>query len=448
VTDDRPGEQPSDRRSWHVSRWGLWSLPRNALLYVLAVDLLAVLAGLVVALRGPTPSARDLVNAGVLLLAATAHMLISRRIEESRSDHSTGPHVTTTVVWMFPGAVLLVPVLTFALLVWIRVLWYPISRRPLYRHTFSSAEVVLSVFAALLVLRSGNIDQNTLMSGASATQVLILLGAAVAYFITQALIVGIVIVLSTPKPSWSAVVGSPSDNAFAALALCMAVVVTLATVQSWLALLVLVPVVCAADWAARQVEELRGDSRTDHTTALLNSRGWHEQAARELARVRRQGGPLTVAVLDLDHFKSVNDTWGHPAGDVVLRRVAAVLNERTRQGDVVGRIGGEEFALLLPDTDAAQALVVAERIRTGIAEMTVAATDKRGQPVKIEGRTTSVGIATSGSNGQVELTALLHAADAALYEAKVGGRNQVKVSRRANAHRPAGEAHMVTRWPV
>jgi diguanylate cyclase (GGDEF)-like protein len=411
----------------NLRRWGLWTLPRRALLYVLGIELFALVAGVLVVLGGPGPTIGDLRDAGVLLLAATTHILISRRIEESRSDSSTGPHVNTTAVWMFPAAVLLVPLLTFVTLLWLRVLIYPISRRPLYRHTFSSAELVLSVVAAGQVLRAGSVGHSTLISGAAPTQMLVLAGAAVAYFLTQAVIVGVVIVLSTPKPTWSAVVGSRGDNAFEALALCMATVVALATAHSWFTPLLVVPVVCAADWAARQVEQLRGDSRTDHTTTLLNSRGWHEQAVREVARVRRQGGPLAVAVLDLDHFKTVNDTWGHPAGDAVLRTVAAVLNERTRQGDVVGRIGGEEFALLLPDTDAEQAMVVAERVRSGIAEMRVPATDKRGQPVTIEGRTTSVGIA-SGLNGTAELAGLLQAADAALYEAKVDGRNQVKLS--------------------
>jgi diguanylate cyclase (GGDEF)-like protein len=361
------------------------------------------------------------------MVAATAHILISRRIEESRSDRSIGPHVNTTVMWTFPAAVLLVPLLTFTTLLWLWLLLYPVSRRPLYRHTFSSAETLLSVIAAVLVLRSGGIDHVTLMSGATAVQMLVLVGAAVAYYLTQAASVGVAIVLSTPKPTWSAVVGSPGDNAFEALALCLATVVALATAHSWFTPLLMIPVVCAADWATRQVEELRGDSRTDHTTALLNSRGWHEQAAREVARARRQGSPLAVAVLDLDYFKAVNDTWGHPAGDVVLRAVAIVLNERTRRGDVVGRIGGEEFALLLPGTDSAQALVVAERVRAGIAEMRVPATGKRGQPVTIEGRTVSVGVA-SGMNGNAELALLVHAADAALYEAKLAGRNQVRVN--------------------
>jgi diguanylate cyclase (GGDEF)-like protein len=437
VTDEQAGEHPSRETRLKIRRWGLWSLPRRALGYILGIELLALIAGLVIVLNGPAPTNRDLLNAAILIIAATAHLLISRRIEESRSDQSSGPHVNTTVVWMFPAAALLAPLLAIALLLWVRVLLYPISRRPLYRHTFSSAEVVLSVVAVVVVLRIGAVDHHNLESGVVASEVLVVIAAAVAYFLVQAVIVGVVIVLSTPKPTWSAVIGTRGDNAFEALALCMATLVALAVAESWFAPLLVVPLVCAADWAARQVEQLRGDSRTDHVTALLNARGWHEQAARETARVARQGGTFAVAVLDLDHFKQVNDTWGHPAGDAVLRMVAEVLNECTRQGDVVGRIGGEEFALLLPDTNAEQALVVAERVRVGIAEMHVPATDKRGQPVTIVNRTTSVGVA-AGRNGSAELTGLVAAADSALYDAKVAGRNRIVLSAdgdRSSAHR-------------
>jgi diguanylate cyclase (GGDEF)-like protein len=417
----------------HIRGWRLWSLRRRVLLYVLGVELFALGVAAAALVTGSTPNSRDLLRAAVLTVAAAAHVWVSWRIEESRRDRSAGPHVGTTVVWTFPAIVLLPPVLALGIMVWLRVLIYPISRRPLYRHTFNLANIVVGALAAAAVLRSGAAVFGTTLAEPSALAALTVIIAAAAYYVAQAINVGLVIVLSTPKPNWLIALGNREDNIFEALALCVASLVAFAMSYSLLAPLVVVPVVCSADWAVRQVERLRGDSRTDHTTGLLNSRGWHEQAAREVARVRRAGRPLAVAVLDLDHFKSVNDTWGHPAGDAVLRTVAAVLGEQTRRGDVVGRIGGEEFALLLPDTDRTAALVVAERVRAGIAEMRVPATDKRGQPVTIEGRTTSVGIA-GGHDGTAELDALLHAADAALYEAKVGGRNQIKVSE--NGGRP------------
>jgi diguanylate cyclase (GGDEF)-like protein len=144
--------------------------------------------------------------------------------------------------------------------------------------------------------------------------------------------------------------------------------------------------------------------------------------------VRRQqsGGKLAVAILDLDFFKHVNDTWGHPAGDAVLRTVAEVVGAHVREGDVIGRFGGEEFVLLFPDTDLPNAMVVADRVRAGIAAMSVAATDKRGQPVIISQRTASLGVASfEPGMGEPDLEVLLQRADAAVYEAKNGGRNQV-----------------------
>jgi diguanylate cyclase (GGDEF)-like protein len=415
---------------WQIRHWRLWSLPRRVLLYVIGVELFALGAAVTGLVTGSIPNSRDLLRAAVLTVAGAAHVWISWRTEESRRDRSYGPHVGTTVVWTFPAMVLLPPLLALSIVLWLRVLIYPISRRPLYRQTFNLANIVVGALVVTLVLRAGAVVAGSGFTPSAALTVII---AAAAYFVAQAVNVGLVIVLSTPRPNLSVALGNREDNIFEALTLCVAALVVFAMSYSLLAPIVVVPVVCAADWAVRQVERLRGDSRTDHTTGLLNSRGWHEQAAREVARVRRAGRPLAVAVLDLDHFKSVNDTWGHPAGDAVLRTVAAVLGEQTRQGDVVGRIGGEEFALLLPDTDGTAALVVAERVRAGIAEMRVPATDKRGQPVTIEGRTTSVGIA-GGLDGTAELDALLHAADAALYEAKVGGRNQIKVSE--NGGRP------------
>jgi diguanylate cyclase (GGDEF)-like protein len=266
----------------------------------------------------------------------------------------------------------------------------------------------------------------TVLRGDWASPPLLLLVALVAYFACQAAIVGGVIALSAPTATLAGIVGSRRDNLFAALVLCAGALLALATGQSWIAPLFGVPLLCAADWAVRQVETARGDARTDDKTGLLNNRGWNEEADRELARARRTGSTVSVAVLDLDHFKVVNDTWGHPAGDAVLRAVGEVLRETVRKGDVIGRFGGEEFVLLLPDSDATEAGAVAERVRAGIAAMAVVATDKRGAPVVIDHRTVSIGLSV-GSGGLAELDALLRTADAAVYDAKTGGRDQVRV---------------------
>jgi diguanylate cyclase (GGDEF)-like protein len=112
----------------------------------------------------------------------------------------------------------------------------------------------------------------------------------------------------------------------------------------------------------------RALGRTDPTTEAANARAFREAAEREMARMARSGGPLSVAYLDLDDFKLINDGLGHAAGDRVLRRTAEVLMEHARATDVVARLGGDEFVVLLPDTPAVEAVAAAERLRSLVAD--------------------------------------------------------------------------------
>jgi len=159
-------------------------------------------------------------------------------------------------------------------------------------------------------------------------------------------------------------------------------------------------------------------ARLDGLTGLANRRRCEDQLASELARVQRFGGPLAVVIADLDNFKDINDRFGHPAGDVVLREFAQTLEEGIRNVDLAGRWGGEEFVLVLPGTDLSGAAHVAERIRTALAERVILAGD--GQPVAV---TSSFGVAAFPDSGPAE--GLLAAADGALYEAKRTGKNRV-----------------------
>jgi diguanylate cyclase (GGDEF)-like protein len=165
----------------------------------------------------------------------------------------------------------------------------------------------------------------------------------------------------------------------------------------------------------------------DGLTGLANRRQCEESLADELARVERFGGPLAVVVADLDWFKDVNDRYGHPTGDAVLREVAALLREMLRTIDLAGRWGGEEFLLILPGTDLAGGARVAERIRVALAGRIVLAQDGTPMPV-----TASFGVAaTSGGTIGSELFA---AADAAMYEAKRAGKNRVQTAPETVAH--------------
>ncbi len=154
---------------------------------------------------------------------------------------------------------------------------------------------------------------------------------------------------------------------------------------------------------------------TDPLTSLPNRRYFLEAASRELERLRRFKVPAAVVMLDIDHFKAINDTYGHAAGDEALRQVASVATAHLRAVDILARLGGEEFALLLPGTSEHGAMIVAERLRTALAE----------GPVHHEfGITASFGVAeVSGDDTGIDDA--LRRADAALYAAKHSGRNRV-----------------------
>jgi diguanylate cyclase (GGDEF)-like protein len=160
---------------------------------------------------------------------------------------------------------------------------------------------------------------------------------------------------------------------------------------------------------------------TDGLTGVQNHRAFQETLMGEVARAYRYRMPLALIMVDVDHFKQYNDTFGHPAGDQVLRTVARLLREHSRTTDVVARYGGEEFAILLPSTDQEGALAQAERLRATIA---AAAWPKRAV-------TASFGVATLGlddyppDGDAAPGTLLIMAADGALYQSKTQGRNRV-----------------------
>ena len=143
------------------------------------------------------------------------------------------------------------------------------------------------------------------------------------------------------------------------------------------------------------------------------------------AAANRHGRPLSVLMLDIDHFKRVNDTFGHPAGDDVLKGVAGIIEETKRGEDVFARVGGEEFVLLLPESTREGSVLVAERIRETLEHHVI---DYDGNSIKV---TISIGVATYSDHNYPTPQALLGAADAGLYEAKRGGRNRVVWSQRA-----------------
>ena len=174
-------------------------------------------------------------------------------------------------------------------------------------------------------------------------------------------------------------------------------------------------------WRVREAR-IHQLSRTDALTSLHNRRNILDLLDQEITRVQRKPAPLSVVILDLDHFKKVNDTWGHPMGDRVLQIAARVLRESVREGDHVGRYGGEEFMLILPGTRLTDAMIVLERCRLQLVAADVV-TDSQDR-LQI---TASFGLVCQDKAQLLASQQLIQHADEALYAAKANGRNRIEV---------------------
>ncbi|HME64752.1 MAG TPA: GGDEF domain-containing protein, partial [Streptosporangiaceae bacterium] len=215
-----------------------------------------------------------------------------------------------------------------------------------------------------------------------------------------------------------AVFGSSAELALGTLVTFVAVHVAVAAVLA-------LPLVISLQRSLRH-SQLVAEASVDAKTGLLNDRTWRRRAAEAVEQAVREGAPVAVGILDIDHFKAVNDTHGHLVGDKTLRAVTDALQSQLRNYDLAGRFGGEEFVILLPHAREVDALNVAERLRAHIAAMSVPVGDdpESGAAVRV---TISVGVSSLDGTTR-ELTDMLAAADAALYYAKETGRNKTHVS--------------------
>lgn len=171
----------------------------------------------------------------------------------------------------------------------------------------------------------------------------------------------------------------------------------------------------------RQNEELTCCATTDALTGLANYRRLFEYLEKEHSRTQRYGGSLSLLLFDIDNFKQINDTWGHTAGDAVLRQIARKTSVILRKNDISARYGGDEFVMLLPETKLAEAGLIANRLLKIVSDMVVTQVD--GPPISV---TISVGAAMIGPDESVN--DLIIRADQAMYRAKKSGRNRVEVS--------------------
>ncbi|CAM3158431.1 GGDEF domain-containing protein [Saccharomonospora xinjiangensis] len=417
----RPGAR---RRALLPKNWMLWTRPRHFVVFLLTMEMLAVPGFTASFLNAPAPVASDWLEFAILALGATVHIQLTHRQEERRRNRTKTVLIDLTAVWVFPATLVLPATLSVLLVVLIRFQRWFTARRPAHHFVFSSiAHGLAAALANLTYTAMSPQDWTTLTASGSLREFGLVLVTAAVYEGVQIIYVGGILALGSPSPTVRTVLGSKTDNLLEAITTGLGAVTAVLVVIMPPAVAIMAVVTVVFNRLA-EIDQLQDAVVTDPKTGLLNMRGWTESAERALNRVRRAGSTLAVLMVDLDHFKWINDTFGHPAGDDVLAAVANALSSVTRPADVVGRFGGEEFILLLPDADTSAAELAAERIRTTIAGLRIPTTDKRGAQATISGRTASIGVAVFPRHAD-HLDGLLQAADTAVYEAKESGRNRV-----------------------
>jgi diguanylate cyclase (GGDEF)-like protein len=411
------------RQSIAVRSWPLWSVqPRWLIGFVLAViatDLTAIGVA-----ASSTAITRSNLALFCLLLGCTA-----ASVELTRKSGEQGGMIKDVQgVWELPTAILLpalyaliIPIIRITLLQW------RIRRAPVYRRVFSAAAISLSYGAASLTFHGlyGLLSPGsggTLLRGTVWTMVV-----AVSVLAKETLnkaVVMTAVKATDPGATFRTEVFGREPLYNDGAEICTGVLVTYGVAGNpWLALAAL-PVVTLLQRSLRHAQ-LVNDSRADSKTGLLNAATWEREATAEVTRAVRTRTPLAIAMLDIDRFKVINDTYGHLAGDQVLKEIARALESLLRDYDRAGRFGGEEFSLLLPHTRAVDAFRIAERVRANIAGLSIIVPGATGgERVHV---TVSIGVSALDSGSKREYAELMAAADAALYRAKSGGRDQVQM---------------------
>ncbi|HEY0447951.1 diguanylate cyclase [Actinophytocola sp.] len=407
------------------AHWALRGAPRGVVPYYLGTELVAVL---LLALTFPvTTTAADWARFGALLVVGVVQAEMSLGTERVRLYLSTMPHINMTSVWIFSGAVVLPPELAVLLTVliyghlWLRV-WRPIQNRPAYRIPFSTATIILSCLMVSAVPSWFGMTGARPADWENARALLAIGVAALLYTTVNGVLIAIGVKLHSPARPFVTLFGTRSENAleFGTLSLGGATAAVVVMHPLLVALMLLPVVVLHRCVLMRQLEEMAAQ---DSKTGLLTDLEWKNRLTTELARTERTRDPFGVLIIDLDNFKRVNDTYGHIAGDAVLRAVADAIRGELRAYDAVGRWGGEEFAVLLPEITEQGSRDVAERIRGAVARLSLTVAIDEQQTV-ISGLSGSVGVAAYPSAGS-SVERLVHAADTAMYQAKRNGRNAV-----------------------
>lgn len=387
-------------------------LPKAARAYILGIIGLTTLAVLSGALVTP-PQNVDWALLGFLLIGA----MTAQYFTVVTPKHQ---HYYLTPAFFFASILLQDPV-TFAIVVALGHVpeWLKVKYR-WYIQSFNIAGHTLSGFAAKAVL--GLLTGADHIPAPNVLGIAAVLLAASTYILINHLLVGIVLMLARNVSLRESQVLSPAnlltDLALACVGGAMAF---LWRVGPWLVILGTAPLLLIH--RALSIPALREEAQVDAKTGLYNIKYFTNALNDELRRARRFGRPLAVIMADLDGLRHINNTHGHLAGDAVLAAVGKIIRDQVREYDVAARFGGEEFALLMPETTTHEGYVVAERIRKAV-ESTPIPIPTRVEPIYV---TITAGVASYPVDGY-EAQQLLHAADVALYQGKASGKNRVRMS--------------------
>lgn len=391
------------------------------LIFILLVELAAVaLTGLLV--TASRIDAASLVTLGVIIGVGIGMGEATRHVERVRRRFTDTPHVNLTSVWTFSAALVLPPVLTPVVVVVLYLhlfwrSWYRVRSVHPYRLVFTSSTVVLASFVAWTIRHF--MAPADVADWRSPGAVFAIVVALVAYSATNSGLIAGAITLHLREWDTHRALGTAKESAleYGTLGLGAITALLLSFSPAWAVMIVPALLVLHRSALMRQLEEA---ASTDQKTGLTNATAWTNLATAEIQRAARDGTRVGVLMIDLDHFKQVNDAHGHMVGDRVLQAVADVLSASAQRYDVVGRWGGEEFVVLCPEVSKETLRAGAERIRERVRELRVPV----GGTV-VEGLTVSIGIALYPEFGP-ELQDVLLAADDALFVAKDSGRNQVQ----------------------
>jgi len=420
----KSGSLSTGGRSRIPTRWALWGEPARLLVLILLVEAVSASVTGVLAWRSEIHSG-DLVTLGTIIGLGLGIGELTRNVERVRRRFNDTPHVNLTSVWSFSAVLALPPALIPVVIgtLYLHLFWrsrYRVRSVHAYRLVFTASTVALGAYLAsgvrhwLAPADMGDWDHPI--------AIIAVVLAALAYAGVNWGLIVVAITLHERRLSMRKAFGTGREAAleFGTIGLGAINALLISFHPMWALMMVPALLVLHRSVLMRQLEEA---ASTDQKTGLANATAWTNMASAEIQRAQRDDTQVGVLMVDLDHFKQVNDTHGHLVGDRVLQAVADALTACARRYDVVGRWGGEEFVLLCPEVGTEELRQLGERVCEKVRDLRVPLGEHG--PGAVDGLSVSVGLASFPQFGP-ELQDVLLAADDALFVAKDSGRNQVQ----------------------